>query len=288
MKVSLIPILPHKAAVFTPRLVVFNETFAPVVKKGARSDRKKPLAVLWHEAVAGRDADDVAAAFWHFLLQNRDMKRITIYADNCTAQQKSWLFVAMLITYLQQTSNITEKITLKYLEPGHTAMSADSVHQVIQKKVAKSNTVCDFQDFVTLTECSGVVVKTMNPEDFLHFEDGVSRKKLTTLGKERVRPNIHHFRVLQARRGSEKIYVKTSHTEQTWRTYDLMKATYDSTEAPPHRDAPRGVKQGKIEEICRALLPLMPEHKRHFWKNLRDECARSVRDLIKPSESNKL
>ena len=82
--------------------------------------------------------------------------------------------------------------------------------------------------------------------------------------------------------------MKISHTEQTWRTYDLLKAAYDSTESPPHRDAPRGVNQGKIEEICRTLLPLMPEHKRHFWENLRDECARSVRDLIKPSESNKL
>ena len=160
MKIALIPILPHKAAVFTPRLVVFNETFAPLVKKGSRGDGKKPLAVLWHEAVAGKDAEDVAAAFWYFLQQNRDKKRIVIYADNCSAQQKSWLFVTVLITYLQHASNATEKIIVKYLETGHTAMSADSIHQVIQKKLAKSNTACNFQDFATLTQDSRVTVKT--------------------------------------------------------------------------------------------------------------------------------
>ena len=38
MKIALIAILSHKAAIFTSRLVVFNETFAPHVKKGSRGD----------------------------------------------------------------------------------------------------------------------------------------------------------------------------------------------------------------------------------------------------------
>ena len=82
--------MSHKAAPFTPRLVVFNETFTPLVKKGSRGYGKKPLAVLWYEAEAGRDAENVTAAFWHYLQQNRNKKRIIIYADNCSAQQKLW------------------------------------------------------------------------------------------------------------------------------------------------------------------------------------------------------
>ena len=279
MKIALIPILPHKRAVFTPRLVVFNETFAPLVEKGSRGSGKKPLAVLWHEAVAGRDAEDVAAAFWQYLLQNRDKRLITIYADNCAAQQKSWLFATVLITYLQQAHNATERITIKYLETGHTAMSADSSHQVIQKKLAKSQVICDFQDFVKLTEDSGVLVKTLKPEDFMNFENGVSQKKLNALKSEGLRPHLREFRVIQARRGSERLFVKAEHTDRTWRTYDLLKNTYDSTEAPPCRTAPRGVNSAKIGEICRNLLPLMPAHKRQFWENLHATCARAVRDL---------
>ena len=109
MKVSLLPILPHKAAIFTPRLIVFNETFAPLVKKGARSEKEKPLAVLWHEAVAGRDAEDVAATFWRYLVEHRDKKVVTIYADNCAGQQKSWVFATVILTYVQQRENATEK-----------------------------------------------------------------------------------------------------------------------------------------------------------------------------------
>ena len=98
MKVSLLPILPHKAVIFTPRLITFNETFAPLVRKGAQRGQENPLAILWHEAVAGRDAEDVAATFWEFLKQNNDKKDITIYADNCAGQQKSWVFVTVMLT----------------------------------------------------------------------------------------------------------------------------------------------------------------------------------------------
>ena len=60
------------------------------VKKDSRGYGKKPLAVLWYEAEAGRDAENVTVAFWHYLQQNRNKKRIVIYAYNCSAQQKLW------------------------------------------------------------------------------------------------------------------------------------------------------------------------------------------------------
>ena len=278
MKVSLLPVLPHKVALFTPRLIVFNETFAPLVSKGARSE-EKPLAVLWHEAVAGRDADDVAATFWRYLLEHRDKKVITIYADNCAGQQKSWVFATAMLTYVQQCDNATEKITIKYLETGHTAMSADAAHQVIQKKLAKTQSVCDYQDFVDLVEGSGVRVLTMKSDDFFDFEDGISRSKLSLLGKEGLRPNLRDVRAMQARRGDDRLYIKTSHTAQVWRGLQLMKTTYDPGEAPERRRTPRGVNKGKIDRLCQSLLPLMPSHKRLFWLQLQAEYASSARDL---------
>ena len=87
MKISLIPVLPHKAAVFTPRLIVFNETFAPLAAKSGTRTGKPPVAILWHEAIAGRDAVSVAATYWRFLALHRE-KRVIIYVDNCSAQNK--------------------------------------------------------------------------------------------------------------------------------------------------------------------------------------------------------
>jgi len=39
-----------KAAIFTKRVIAFNESFVPI---GPRSSTK-PLAVIWHEGVSGR------------------------------------------------------------------------------------------------------------------------------------------------------------------------------------------------------------------------------------------
>ncbi|XP_043208495.1 uncharacterized protein LOC122374051 [Amphibalanus amphitrite] len=278
MKVSLLPVLPHKAAIFTPRLIVFNETFAPLIRKGAQRGREKPLAILWHEGIAGRDAEDVAATFWQYLKENRDKREITIYADNCAGQQKSWVFATVLLTYIQQEDNATQKITVKYLESGHTAMSADAAHQVIQKKMAKAQ-LCDYQDFVSVVEDSGNRVRTMKADDFFEFEDGISRRKLTLLGKEGMRPHLRDVRALQVRRGDDRLFVKACHTAKSWRGFQLLKATYNHSEPPKQRTTPRGVNKQKIDKLCQYLLPLMPHHKRPFWLQLQKEHARTVRDL---------
>lgn len=64
-KVVVLPIIRgSKACIFAPRLVAYNETFANVNDKVTE---KKTLAVLWHEAITGRSASDVACAFFAFL-----------------------------------------------------------------------------------------------------------------------------------------------------------------------------------------------------------------------------
>ena len=279
MKVSLIPVLPHKVAVFTPRLVVFNETFSPLVKTGSKAS-PKALAILWHEATAGRDASDIAATYWKFLSKHREKKHITIYADNCSAQQKSWLFATSLVTYVQQPDNSTESITVKYLESGHTSMSADSSHQQIQKKLGKAKSVHDFGDFVELVNNSGVRAEIMAPTDFLELQDGVSRSKLDLLYKEGLCPKLREVRVLQARRGSELIHLKTSHGQQNFKRYDLIKSTYHPNDPVPRRQRARGINKDKIDTICRSLLPLMTGHSQLFWRQLQTQDARNISDLL--------
>ena len=275
--------MPHKSAIFTPRLIVFNVTFAPLVKAKHPSGGSVAVAVLWHEGTAGRDAPpDVAATYWRFLSQHGDKEHTTVYADNCSAQNKCWIFVTMLVTYVQQPENVTRDITIKYLETGHTAMSADSSHQVIQKKLGRVKDIHDFQDFVDLVEGSGVRVKVMSPEEFFNFEDGVSRSKLGLLGQEGLRPHLRDVRQLQVRRGSERIYIKKSHKQQSWTGYDLFRNNYDPTEPPKRRSEPRGVNKDKVEAICRGLTPLVPSHKALFWHQLQSHASRAgVRDLTK-------
>ena len=139
----------------------------------------------------------------------------------------------------------------------------------------------DFQDFVDLVDDSGVRAKVLSPEEFFNFEDGISRSKLGLLTQEGLRPHLREVRQLQVRRGSEKIYMKTSHKQTSWRGYDLLKANYHPTESPKPRKTPRGINKDKIDVICRCLTSLMPSHKAIFWQRLQNEASRAgVRDLM--------
>ena len=95
-KVLLLPHMPeYKEAIFTRRLVTFNETFARLGSDGA------PLAILWNELIAGRKDENVSStwirAIKHFAAGKIGGSReIIFWADNCSAQNKCWtLFTAL-------------------------------------------------------------------------------------------------------------------------------------------------------------------------------------------------
>lgn len=64
-KVIMLPRLEmFKQIIFAPRLTTYNQTFAPVGKKS----KLKPLAVLWHCALAGRNKEDIVSTFNVFVI----------------------------------------------------------------------------------------------------------------------------------------------------------------------------------------------------------------------------
>jgi hypothetical protein len=151
MKVMVLPILPEKEAIFTPRLVVYNETFAVLIPKPEleiERDSKRTVAVLWHEAIAGRDGPDIASTYFTFLMRNRHFQNVTIYADNCFAQNKQWALFSMLLRVVNCDLIAAKKISLKFLEAGHTYMSADSHHHRVSRTIKRLKRVEDFSDFV--------------------------------------------------------------------------------------------------------------------------------------------
>ena len=57
-KVIMLPQLPGlKVAVFCKRIVLLNESFAPIGR--AKVGKQKPKGVLWHDGIKGRPATDV-------------------------------------------------------------------------------------------------------------------------------------------------------------------------------------------------------------------------------------
>ena len=131
---------------FTSRLVVFNETFASL---SGRND----LTVLWHEAISGRLAADVASAYIKCIV-TCNKEAITFWADNCAGKNKNWTLFTSLAWCVNEEWG-PEVIQLKFLERGHTTMRADSVHGCIGKRMKKCEEIITFDDFVQLCSQAG-------------------------------------------------------------------------------------------------------------------------------------
>ena len=152
-KVMLCPRLPGlKKAFFCIRLVAFNESFVPVGTK-----HWKALGVLWHEGIAGRSAAEVAGTFINVVRSSRlrDYKHITFWADNCSGQNKNWYLFSALIKEINILGGNAETITIKFFEPGHTFMLADSFLAQVEKGIKKKIKLQDYQDLVDIVNEKG-------------------------------------------------------------------------------------------------------------------------------------
>lgn len=166
-KVIMLPRMEEfKIALFTPRIVLFNESFVPVGKKQAAT---KPFASIWHEGISGRKKEDLISSFHAFLLHNRDAEKITLWLDNCSAQNKNWALFSFFVYIVNSTEINTNEIDIKYFEPGHSFMSADSFHHQVELSMKRKGKLYDFNDFkaaVQKANSGNVDVNVMKIDDF--------------------------------------------------------------------------------------------------------------------------
>ena len=90
--------------------------------------------------VAGRDVflPDVSPTSMIFTELHRNANSLTVWVDNCSGQNKNWTFLTALQDMVNRTDVVVNTITVKYLKKGHTSMSVDSAHQVVNKFLAKA------------------------------------------------------------------------------------------------------------------------------------------------------
>lgn len=143
-KVIMLPRMDNfKAAIFTKRIICFNESFVPI---GPRSDIK-PLAIIWNEGVAGRKQEDLTSCFYQYFIFNKRIDNHIIWLDNCSAQNKNWCFLTFLIYIINSKDIDAKEINLYYFQPGHSFMSADSFHHQVELSMKKMGKIYDFFDF---------------------------------------------------------------------------------------------------------------------------------------------
>ena len=147
-KVIMLPRLPGlKKVIFTKRVILFHETFAPL--GGTKNDQKKPVGVIWHEGISGRNDEDLASTYSEIINHTdyRDYQHFVFWADNCTAQNKNWSLFSALLYDVNQKSNNCQSVTMKYFEKGHTFMAADAFHKAVEDGMREKKFMYDFNDF---------------------------------------------------------------------------------------------------------------------------------------------
>lgn len=92
-KVIMLPRIDmFKEVIFTPRIIVFNQSFVPL---GSLTQKNKAVTILWHECISGLKKEDIISAYNGFLTSYaRDKKYVCLWADNCSAQNKNWCFLS--------------------------------------------------------------------------------------------------------------------------------------------------------------------------------------------------
>lgn len=274
-KVVMLPRLPGvKSACFTKRIIAFHLTFSPVKNHKAHS---KTTSLVWHEALAGRKCEEISSLYVKALLMDRDFESITYFMDNCSSQNKNWSIITamvMLVNSSKRELNAKE-ITFKYLEAGHTFMSADTIHAGVEREMKKMKDVCDFEDFKKCVAAAGAT-NVVEPlcTDFKNYKGQQSLVKLS----KNDRPHLSDCRQLQFRRDSKLLYFKKDHDASDFCEFDFLKVKAAISKLPdPLRNSARGIPQSKKDGLLTKLCPLMPENRRQFWSSL---ATNVVADLI--------
>lgn len=255
-----------KDSFFTSRLVVFNETF------GALGSKDEHFCIVWHEATAGRRAEDIASAFLKLLKHLRDVEHIILWLDNCSGQNKNNMLFSALITYINSNLATTKSITLKYLISGHTYMAADGLHGKIEQVVRKKGNVEDFKDFKDCCKkaSSRMNVTEMKCTDFFKLENklkSVNRKKKSSEGDCQL-PYFKDIVAVKVVRGCSSLYIKTNFNDVDYTCFDNILKKQTNLVFPQPIQMPRGISSEKKETIVTKLVPKMQESRRYFWHNL--------------------
>lgn len=264
-KVILIPRMDQfKRSIFTSRLCVYNETFSTL---GSQQAKKKDMAIVWHEAIAGRQDEDISSAFNKFFEIHRDADKITLWMDNCSSQNKNWTLYSMIVDLMNGGSLNAKEINCKYFEPGHSFMAADSTHSKLERSLVRQDgKIFDFTDLVKTFSDAGCAVTTMNFEDFTNWQSSVSQYLLTKAGS--ARPLLNKMCWVRFCKGEEaaSMSFKNDFSDEEFQDFTCWKTNFK--QSCEKRAGPRGISRKKKEGIIKQLLPLMPHNRRNFWENL--------------------
>ena len=192
------------------------------------------------------------------------MEDVFLWLDNFSAQGKNWWIYTALVAEVNRRCGNMETITIKYFEPGHTFMSADSFHHQVEMAIKRKRRLDNFMDFVVAVKSKGEAL-VLNYKDFLTIPREVSQGDFA-----KKKPKLEDVRFVKFTRGSYEMFWKTGYSQVEFNSAQFLQRKIQkslvlkSFESFPSKQTPRGANSAKISKIVEKLCPHMDLMKRKF------------------------
>lgn len=164
---------------------------------------KDVYCFLWNETEGGVNSEEFATIVANFLttevcpLLKDDDRRIIIYSDGCTAQNRNSVMANALLN-VAILNNV--EIEQKYLEKGHTQMEVDSVHACVERKM-KNKIINVPAEYINVCEEARIHprpynVKYLTYDYFCSFKNLLFYKSIRP-GKKSEEPTVTDLRAIK-------------------------------------------------------------------------------------------
>ncbi|KAK4874637.1 hypothetical protein RN001_013997 [Aquatica leii] len=230
----------------------------------------RDLAVLWHEGVRGRSKGDIISTYYAFFRNNREIKSVTIWLDNCSSQNKNWSLLCFFIYIVNCLEVALEILTVKYFVSGHTFMAADSFYHKVELSLKRKKRVCDFNDFVATVKAANstkVDVHVMELNNFYEFIDYTSKYKLRKLTSKIYMKYIVAF--FFKRDSTPFSYKKDFSNNFMEVNDDIFLSKYKNRlNKPIPYHTKKGITLQRKNTLISILKSHIPDNRMQFWKEL--------------------
>lgn len=127
-----LPPIPRSDVFYKRQLWVFNFCIY--------SGKTGKAHFFMYDETVGKKSQNEVISFINYYLQNflqQGIKKLYIFSDNCSSQNKNMVLVQYLYTIVQSNAFGLEIITHRYPEPGHSFLPCDRCFGIIEQKKRK-------------------------------------------------------------------------------------------------------------------------------------------------------
>ncbi|KAJ8964508.1 hypothetical protein NQ314_004796 [Rhamnusium bicolor] len=190
---------------------------------------------VWHEGDGGKGATEIGSCILFYLQYkaetcDSDDLEITLYSDNCGAQQKNRFLIATCMYAVQKYK--IKQVIHKFLIVGHTQSEGDSVHSTIEKQVSrslKSGPIYSPEQFITIIRSAKKNGQPYHVKE-LTYDDFANVKQLMTdlgpnfnVNTDEEQVPINDLRVVKVEKQQPfKYFYKTAFSDSEYKTVNVL------------------------------------------------------------------